>query len=266
MTKNESARTSAWGRIRDALAAVHNLETLLRSPRVGTGTLAALLPELVASCGVLRAAFQGGDNVAREDLATYAHERLDGLEQALQEAAVGGVETRARLALEQVVTRVLFELDAAVDLLDLSERAHGASLGELSLGELTRAALNMAGSVPPSADGVLVRVDTEDAACVVLTDAHAVARVLGGAIVRVRAAGVRDIVVRARCEERAVTLTVAPGDAAAALLPAVTTRVMRRIPPTDAILEDAVRAIGGRLSTGERSVVLSLPVVQQKIG
>jgi hypothetical protein len=262
MTKNESARTSAWGRIRDALAAVHNLETLLRSPRVGTSTLAALLPELLVSCAVLRDAFDPAGNDAREDLATYARERIAVLEAALQEAGTGGIETRARLALEQVVTRVLSELDAAVDLLDLSDRAHSANLGELSLGELTRAALGMAGSVPPSAEGVLVRVDTEDAACVVLAEPHVVARVLGGAIVRVRAAGVRDIVVRARCEERAVTLTVGPADVAAALLPGVTTRVMRRIPPTDAILEDAVRAIGGRLSTGERSVVLSLPVVR----
>ncbi len=264
MKKNESPRASAWGRTRDALAAVHNLETLLRSPRVGASTLAALLPELVGSCVVLRAAFDGAESLARTELAAYANERLLVLEHALNEAGAGGLETRARLALEQVVSSVLSELDAAVDLLDLSERAHGASVGELSLAELTRAALGMVGSSPPSAEGVLVRVDTEDAACVVLADPHVVARVLGGAIVRVRAAGVRDIVVRARCEARAVTLTVAPAPADGATGSPVTTRVMRRIPPTDAILEDAVTAIGGRLAAGERSVVLSFPVVREK--
>ncbi len=262
MTKNESAHASAWGQVRDALAAVHNLETLLRSPRVGSDVLATLLPELVASCGVLRAALDGNPSPPRVDLAAYAGDRLDALEQALREAGTDAVETRARLALEQVLASVRIELDAAVDLLDLSERAHTAKLGELSLAELTRAALGMAGSVPPSSEGILVHVVTDDAACVVLADPHVVARILGGALVRVRTAGVRDLTVIARCETPNVTLTVTAADASSMAHPSVTTRVMRRIPPTDSILEDAARAMGGRLAASERQVVLSLPVVR----
>jgi hypothetical protein len=264
MTKNESAKTSAWGKVRDALAAVHNLETLLRSPRVGAGVLAGLLPELAQSCVVLRAAFDGATHGPRVDLGAYARERLDALEQAIREAGTQSVETRARLALEQVIGRVRLELDAAVDLLDLSERAHAAQLGGLPLSELTRAALGMAGSVPPSTEGVLVRLDTDGAECVVLTDAHVVARILGATIVRVRSSGVKDIVVRARCEAREVTLTVAAAGPGSSLLPAVTTRATRRIPPADDILADAARALGGRLTVTEDAVVLSLPVMREK--
>src|ERR1700733_14834981 len=106
MTKKESTRTAAWGKVRDALAAVHNLETLLKSPRVGAGVLAGLLPELHASCVALRDAFATEDGDAKAERAAFAYERLDALEQAMKEAGTTAIEARARLALEQVVARV----------------------------------------------------------------------------------------------------------------------------------------------------------------
>ncbi len=262
MTKDQPLRTATWGRIRDALAAVHNLETLLRSPRVRAAQLAELVPELLASCDVLRAAFDDAEAV----LATYARERVDMLEQALRDAGSAGLETRARLALELVMTNVRGQVDATVDLLDLSARARAdqAGWGELSLGELTRAALGMAGSVPPSSEGLLVRVDTEDAACIVRADPQVVARVLGGAIVRAREGGVRDAVVRARCHALHVTLSVSAATAEDAELPQVTTRGMRRVPPTDAVLDGAAKAMGGSLVIASAAVVLSLPVALEK--
>jgi hypothetical protein len=261
MTQKESTRTAAWGKVRDALAAVHNLETLLRSPRVGAGVLAGLLPELLVSCVVLRAAFDTRADGVCVDLTVFARERLDALEQAMKEASTTGIEARARLALEQVVERVSGDLDAAVDLLELSERARAATRTELSLGELTRAALGIGGSVSGIlfGDDVHVRIDTQEAACVLICDPHVVSRLLSAAIARVRSAGVRDITVWARCEPREVTLTVAASDARSIGTQPVTTRVKGRIPPTDAVVEDAARAIGGRLVGGDRSVVLWLP-------
>src|ERR1700722_409241 len=49
---------SAWGATRDALAAVHNLDALLRGGSVPYRTILDLLPELRTSAGVLRDAFE----------------------------------------------------------------------------------------------------------------------------------------------------------------------------------------------------------------
>jgi hypothetical protein len=248
----------SWGRIRDALAAVHNLETLLKSPRVGASVLAALLPELRASCAILRQAFDGGATAGpRAPLADFAGELLDQLERALDEAARGEIEARERLALEQVVAKVSGDLDAAVELLDLIERAEAATPTELSLEELAKASLAMGTSLAQSEEAV-VRLDTRDAECVLVADAHVVLRILGLAIARVRSAGAEEVTVRASCEPTSVTITVAAADAAAAALPATITRAPRRIAPADAIVEAAMRAIGGRVVLGE-AVVIGLP-------
>ena len=149
------------------------------------------------------------------------------------------------------------ELDTAIDLLDLLEHASRAVPQELSLGELTRAALGI-GAQGSGGEDVQVRVDTEDASCVLLADAHVVSSLLAAAVARVRSEGARDIVLRARCEPREVSLTVSAAGASSrgTVVPA---RVRRRIPPTDAAVEAAARAVGGRLRVGGGAVVLTLP-------
>src|SRR5258706_4790578 len=47
----------AWGPVRDAVTSIHNLETLLKSPRVAMKVLASVLPEFLASVMLLREAF-----------------------------------------------------------------------------------------------------------------------------------------------------------------------------------------------------------------
>jgi hypothetical protein len=252
-----SKQSAAWGKIRDALAAVHNLQTLLKSPRVGKGVLAALLPELHASCQVLRAAFAAKKG-PRRALGAFAGERIDALEGALEQAGQGHIEARERLALEQVTARVSGELGAAVELLDLLERAEAATPTELSLEELARASLGIVSGLAPGED-VTVRVDTEGAECTVLADAHVVSRILTHAVARVRstlAGGAGDVTVRARCEPKRVSITVAA--TTAANLPEVQVRMARRIGPSDAVVEAAARAIGGEIALGS-SVVMKLP-------
>src|SRR5579864_1558907 len=75
-----SARApSAWGAARDALAAVHNLEALLRSASVAYRTILDLLPELRTSASVLREAFAGArdGDAASSTVGDYGGVRLD---------------------------------------------------------------------------------------------------------------------------------------------------------------------------------------------
>jgi hypothetical protein len=253
-----SSPGSTWGKIRDALAAVHNLETLLKSPRVGAGVLAALLPEVRVSSAHLRSAFTGSAAPgARGALAAFASDLLDALERALGAAEQTEIEARARLALEQAVMRVSGELGAAVDLLDLIERAEAPAPTELSLEELAGASLGLASSFAPGEE-VKVRLDTQDAQCVVVTDARVLARLVALAVARVRTAPEAEATVRTHCAPHAVEITIGPSDATSTALPAVAARLPRLIPPSDAIVEAAARAIGGSVTLGE-VVVLTLP-------
>jgi hypothetical protein len=253
-TEPSLARSNvAWGAVRDALAAVHNLETLLKSPRVGAPVLSGLMPELFGSCAALRAAFAE----STRELGAFASERLDALEQSMKEASREELDARARLSLEQVVTRVSRELGAAVDLLDLTERAGAPLTTEVRLDELARASLRIGSGVSQRED-TPVRVDTHGADCAIVTDPQIVARLLAAALAHVRAAGAHEAVLRARCDAREVRLEVAPVDASSARLPASRAKLARSIAPAAAVALDAARAIGGRLAFGD-AVVLTLP-------
>ena len=71
VTNRTSARApSAWGAVRDALAAVHNLEALLRSSSVQSRTILDLLAGAAherggASCGLRAVGRYGGRRVQR---------------------------------------------------------------------------------------------------------------------------------------------------------------------------------------------------------
>src|ERR1700704_999297 len=85
-----SARApSTWGAARDALAAVHNLEALLRSASVQYQTILDLLPELRMSATVLRDAFAGAQvgDAATSAVGGYGGVRLDELGSLLDATA-----------------------------------------------------------------------------------------------------------------------------------------------------------------------------------
>src|SRR5580704_11877507 len=72
-TRRSSRAPSAWGQVRDAVASVHNLAALLRSPSVKYKVIRDLLPELREGAKVLVALFtpQVGDE-ASEGVADVA--------------------------------------------------------------------------------------------------------------------------------------------------------------------------------------------------
>lgn len=126
--------SSAWpvrpfGALRDALAVLRNLDQLLRSIRVGPKSLAAVLPEVHASCGVLlvsarallddvRVVLPGGDEAVAA-LWMFIEPRVRQLEHELAEAQKHPMNAKYRLGLQKTLVALAGELDAARALVDL---------------------------------------------------------------------------------------------------------------------------------------------------
>jgi hypothetical protein len=257
----------AWGPVRDAVAALHNLEMLLKSPRVSAKTLTSVLPELLASCGKLRDAFtlRSGERsreaqAARATLCEFTLGRIDELETAMRGAVGAELETRTRLSLEQVVTRVSVDLDAAAELLDLAERAENAAPTELSVRGLARVSRVAAGG---NADReVTMRFDDRSHQCVLSADPHVLTRLIAFAAARARAHGGGDVALRVDCDEKHARIVVEPMAEGDALLPPFPTRLARRIDATDAVVEAAANAAGIVVEVSAAKVTYRVPRVE----
>jgi predicted nucleic acid-binding protein len=286
-----SVELAAWGPIRDAITAIHNVETLLRSPRIGPRVLGEVLPELGSGVETLRAAFarsvesaralargaEGGAagahgeemRAAREGLARFAEARLDELELAMRSAprapgepSRGELDARARQALEQVVGRVSGDLDAAVELLDLTERsAHGAPT-ELAVDELARVALRAAARGRDREVPVRL-VASGSAERAVHADPYVAKRLMIFAIARAVATfepGEAGLVLRATCESafaRFDLVAARPEDHA---IPAAHVRLAPRVQPTDAVVASAARAAGFEVSMTSDAITIRAPL------
>ncbi len=241
----------AWGAVRDAITSIHNLEVLLKSPRIGTRVLAEVLHEFLEGVSVLRGAFskasQDGKETtmadARRALAELARVRLDELERTMQRAMTSDFDARGRLGLEQVVTRVSVDLDAAAELLDLSDRAEHPMETEVSLDELARVSLQR-GRVRNGSRGRRAIGAPEGR----LRSAHrsprlqAPRRLLDRA--RARRGTAFEVSLRVRSAIDSARIELGPTTAAEEALPPTSLRLVRRLEPTDAIVEAAASAAG----------------------
>src|SRR5258706_8007603 len=188
-------------------------------------------------------------------LCAFTLGRLDELEAAMNHATTNELDARGRLALEQVVTRVSVDLDAAAELLDLAERAEHAAPNELSLDGLARSSLQ---AQPHGEREVLVRLVREGGECLMATDAHVLRRLLAFAVARAHAFGADHVTIRAACAETHATIEVSgssPGDSGLASIPM---RLVRRIDPTDAVVQAAARAAGIGILVDTGSIALTV--------
>jgi hypothetical protein len=240
-----SARApTAWGAARDALAAVHNLEALLRGASVAYRTILDLLPELRTSAGVLRDAFEhaGGGDAATLAVDEYGGQRVDELGHLL-DATAAAQQDRETLASRAHL--LADELEASADLLALLERAAAPLPTEVSVNLIVREAGRMSGT--GRGHELVVRFDEAPPDCVVTTDPYLVGPLLSLAVARAHGAGLREIVVRARCSPPNATFLVegaAPGDSA---LPVITMRVLPTIPPAEQAGRRVAEQIGALL-------------------
>jgi hypothetical protein len=257
--RRSSARApSTWGAARDALAAVHNLEALLRSASVAYRTILDLVPELRISAGVLADAFErahGGD-AATSAVGDYGAIRANDLV-LLLDATAASRERREDLA--DRAHALADELEGSADLLALLERASAPVPTEVNLNLIVRET----GRMPGTGRGreLVVRFDEASPDCVVTTDPHVVGPLLSLAVSAAHGVGLVDLVVRARCTPPNATLLVeasSPGDAA---LPILAMRVLPALPPATQAARRVADQIGALLLIEPRRWAIALASV-----
>jgi hypothetical protein len=133
------------GVLRDALAALGNLEHLLRSPRVGPRALAQVIPGLRGLCDPLEASVQQMLAQVRvsaevpvdgacDELSAFASAVCNRLRVTLSSHTA--MDARSRLAFESSIVREGAELNSVLQLLDLLFRATERSDTELHIDEV----------------------------------------------------------------------------------------------------------------------------------
>lgn len=252
---------SAWGAVRDAIASLYNLATLLASAHVEQETIAVLLPEIRASADVIRdgfeAALAGGDETARS-MVEYAGGRMALLAQLLDETARAAPQGASRAALAQRATRLAGEIESCADLLALIERAASAVPTEVSVDLLVREARNLSASVRRPA--VVVFVDCTDE-CTVAADPHVLVPLLG-LVVAFVACGTGKTVVRSACDASHGRLVVQPATEADAHLGTLELRVPTCLEPAPAVARAVAARIGARLDLDPARCTIELPLAQ----
>jgi hypothetical protein len=155
-SSQDATREIARGTLRETLGALRNLSQLLHSLRVAPKSLSSVLPDVLDALVPMRTsanswlASLGPDlrvEPAQLALSQFIFPHIDELEAALRESTTRPMNAKSRLALEDVVSRCSFELDAARELLQLLEDAVFARSVRLDPRELVREAF----TAPPSA-------------------------------------------------------------------------------------------------------------------
>lgn len=138
---------AARGHFRDAVGSVQNLAQLLHSVRVGPRAIESVLPDVRDSCVSLEqhartlleaVAVALPERSAVDELLSYLVPRAHELEKGLALALGKPVNAKARLGLEQAVTRLSRELDAGRSLVDLLDEAVRGGRVRVELAELLR--------------------------------------------------------------------------------------------------------------------------------
>jgi hypothetical protein len=243
-TRLSAPAPSTWGAARDALAAVHNLDALLRSI-VAYKTILDLLPELRTSAGVLFDAFdvgRAGEDEATRAVSAYGTTKVSELEKLL-DATASRDEPRGELA--RRARALAGELEAATDLLALLERASSPVKTEVSVDLIVRETGRMFSS--GRGREIAVRFDEGSPDVAVSTDPYVVGPLLTLLVASVSAGGVETITVRTRFEASRAAFVVEASREGDDGLPTVALRVMPAVPPTAAAARRVADQIGAKL-------------------
>lgn len=124
---------AASGVLRDTVGAIHNLQHLLSSPKVGPKALARVIPDLRTACGPARSAAEelveasGGAAapLSIRELGELLSRRMADLAVALD--AAKRLRASERLTLEQAMAGAVRDLDGALELVDLLVEASAPS-------------------------------------------------------------------------------------------------------------------------------------------
>jgi hypothetical protein len=258
-TRTPPRAPSAWGATRDALAAVHNLDALLRGASVLYRTILDLLPELRTSAGVLRDAFEGARPAhgtagqALHEVGVYGVERVNDLARLLDATATADEE---RGVLANRARRLADELEASADLLALLERAAAPLATDVNAALVVRETVRLSGS--GRGRELVVRFDEASSDGTLYADPYVIGPLLAMLVACLDASGVKKVAVRARSTEAEVTFTVEAAIAQDAQLPTLAMRVPAAVPPTCSAARRVAEQIGATLDFSAGTSTLRL--------
>lgn len=251
---------SAWGLPRGALAAVHNLEALLRSAAVPKKTILDLVPELRSSAEALRQVVDGARNEqgAKGEVGAYGAARVFELDRLLDE--VEAEPSRDRHELARRAGGLASELEAVIDLLALLDLAEAPMATEVGLDFVAREVGRTSGTA--RGREVVVAFDGANPDRVVLVDPYALGGLLALLVACVQSSRAEVLVLRARGggQARFVVESMLPGDEH---LPTFSIRIMRKIEPSERAARQVARQLGAALELVEgRGSIAFGPTVQ----
>lgn len=259
----------AFGVIRDAIAALANIETLLRSPKIGPKALQAVVPGLVdqrkpvsEAIEILVAHLYAYEEArpAVDALVTFVDARRKGFAEAVDRAVLGLYTARGRLGFQNEVERLLSELRTQQQLTELLLTATQAQATYIDL----RQAIEQA--FLSSKRGASLRMPAVSAV-LALPDArfplYASPAILMSLITLAvglvhRATGAKPSLYAESCSNGSMALVVSDAPAEGDWL---SLNPPELIPPVIACAKAAARMGGGEISigAGEREVVLRWP-------
>lgn len=241
MTEGAPSGEAAWGLARDALSALFNFEALLRSPRVPAQTITQVTGDVRAASSALKSAFERSSPTPEDAaLNEYAAARATTLLDELS-TIKPAMDAKTRLGLERAVLVVARELDSALELRALLDRAGQPSMVELSLLEVVRAAAAQGAGHRPTAS-VLCHFHGLRAARPIFGDSALGPRLVAACIGKVATAGRVHL---AWIADELVVSADPPTEVGLEADGESKIKVVAAIPPTDLVIVRAARAFGG---------------------
>jgi len=253
--QRSSGRAPAtWGAARDALAAVFNLEVLLRNKSVSPVTLLDLLPELRTSAALLRDAFhaEAEDDPVAAAVSAYGALRVVDVQVLLDTIDAGEAD---RDALATRAGSLADELEVSADLLTLLDRSGAPGPTDVSLALVAREAGRMPGAWRGRER--VVKFDEASPDRSVATDPVVLGPLLSLVVACVHESGAEDIVVRIQLAPEAGFVVEAASEADKDL-PTLSMRVLPWVPPAESVARRVAANIGARvdLEAGRGSITL----------
>jgi hypothetical protein len=252
----------AHGSVRDGLAALRNLENLLKSPRIGPRALGQVVAEVRPGSRPLGDAFsllidiigrRNGNLPLVSELTAFTQARVTRLDNALVHAVRSDMGAKARLTLEAEVGRLASELDALRRLVDLLDAATSLAPTELDLNAVATVALaKLAAPVPRPPRMVHVGFSQAPQSATVFADPRVVIPLISVAIGLVARSGVRfiELIARSKPNGEALLACAAEGGESQARTPCVPPPI---IAPTLVVARAAAETLGGRFVFDEHA-------------